>query len=434
MKRLWSFIAIVDILALAIICYALRNPTPELFFKATLVAVLVTIAELYPLDIFDEGDLTLSALIQIISLLVIGFEATMIGDFIGILIFSFITKRPLMKMFFNAGQYTLSIGFAYYIFNISGGSTSHLTVHSFLIPITYIIVNLGLVSIVLSLFHEMPVRHTWRTLTSDALPYTIIVSIAGLVFAGIIISYDWIGIILFAIMVVCLWRVLYQAGSSISSMKNRYKETIAVLTTALEFRDPYTHGHSQRVASWCKKIAQEMHLVQTEVDQIELGGLMHDVGKVGVPDHILKKTGQLTKAEYAEVQNHTAIGERILNEIKGMDYVAAMARQHHLYYNGDPKGYPDSYPGSQALLGSRILGVADAWDAMTGDRPYRRSLTIPEAVAELRANSGSQFDPEVVEAFIRVLKADRFYGEEAFVPARKPHSKNDKSQADISAC
>lgn len=431
MKRVWLFIGIIDILAVSIIAYSLHNPTPILFLKASIIAALVVVAELYPLEIFDEGDLTLSALVQIVALIVFGFEAAILGDVIGVVVYSLITRRPVIKTLFNAGQYTVANAASYYVLILSGGTLSQLTLHSFLLPTVYVITNLGLVCILLSLYHNTLLSHTWTMLTQEALPYTIIVNMSGLVFGGLIIAYNWVGLILSIIMVVCLWRVLYQAGSSISTLKKRYKETISVLTTALEFRDPYTHGHSQRVSDWCRKIAQMMHLHPSEVEKIELGGLMHDVGKVGIADHILNKVGQLTKEEYAEVKNHTEIGEKILSELKGMDYVAAMAKQHHLYYNGDPRGYPDCTPGSTALIGARILSVADAWDAMTTDRPYRRYLTISEAVEELRLNSGIQFDPEVVEAFIRVLISEGLYCEECQTADRKARGESEKEKEKV---
>lgn len=434
MKRLWLYIGAVDLMALIFLAYALRESTSVLFFQALIIATFVSTAEFYSLDIFNEGDLTLTALINIVSLMTLGLYPTIMGDVIGIAVFGIIRSRSLEKTLFNAGQVVISTSFAYILFVLAGGIQGKMDLNILIIPIADLIINTLLVAKVFSIIYNASTWQTFLNLNRGTLPYSLIISFGGVTFGGIILAYSWIGVFLSTIMAISLWQVLYQAGYSISSMKKRYRETISVLTTALEFRDTRTHGHSQRVASWCKKIAEEMQLYPGEVDKIELGGLMHDVGKVGVPDHILNKPGRLTKEEYDEVKNHTVIGEKILSELKGMEYVAAMARQHHLFYNGDVKGYPDSLPSSKALLGSRILSVADSWDAMTGDRSYRHSLTIYEAVEELRVNSGIQFDPEVVTAFINVLKAEGVYKEESVLKARRATRETENDDAGITAC
>lgn len=411
MKRLWFYIIIIDLLALALTINAIKEVSELFIFTSLIVCALVTIAELYPLDIFDEGDLTLSALINIVFLLVFGLDSGLMGIIMGVILFGIIKRRPVQKTLFNAGQAALSLAISYYLFILIGGKDGIISYHSFIIPFTYVFVNTLLVGLVLAIYHNINAWHAWMMLNNKTLPYNIIINMGGLAFGGLILAYKTVGAVLFVILVLCLWVVLYQAGNSISAMKIRFKETITVLMKALEFRDPYTRGHSDRVAYWCRKIAEELKLYPSEIEKIELGGLMHDVGKVGVPDYILNKPGQLTKEEYDQVKNHPVIGEKILSELQGMDYIAAMARQHHLFFDGDPKGYAGDMSGREALIGSRILAIADAWDAMTGDRPYRKSLGVEQAVAELKRYSGSQFDPEIVEAFIRVLKTEKEYQE-----------------------
>lgn len=411
MIRLWFYIISIDVITIAITINAIRDFSMSFIFTSLILCGLVAIAELYPLDIFDEGDLTLSALINIVFLVVFGLDSGLMGIILGVSLYGIIKKRPLQKTLFNAGQAALSLASSYYLFILIGGINRTITIHSFIIPFTYVFVNTILVGIVLAIYHNINAWHAWLMLNNKTLPYNIIINIGGLAFGGLILAYKSIGVVLFVILVLCLWVVLYQAGNSISAMKIRFKETITVLMKALEFRDPYTRGHSDRVAYWCRKIAEELKLYPSEIEIIELGGLMHDVGKVGVPDYILNKPGQLTKEEYELVKNHPIIGEKILSELKGMDYIAAMAKQHHLFFNGDPKGYMGEMSGRDALIGSRILAIADAWDAMTGDRPYRKSLSVEHAVKELRTYSGSQFDPDLVEAFIRVLKAEKQYKE-----------------------
>lgn len=413
MRRLWLYVGVVDFLAVLILASVLKNSTFAILFQGLFVGIILLVAELFPLDIFDEGDLTLGALLQITFLVVCGIETVVIGVIIGESLFGLIRKRPLIKTVFNSGQSTISIFSGYYAYLHVNGLPGQLMVESLIIPVLYVLTNVLLVSIVLAIYHNMYSWQVFLMLNRDTLPYTAIISLGGLAFGGLILSYGLIGILLSVILIVCLWRVLYLAGQSISTIKVRLKQTVSVLMTALEFRDPYTHGHSNRVSVLCRKIAEEMKLLPNEIENIELGGLMHDVGKVGVPDYILKKPGQLTKEEYEQVKMHTAIGYRILSEMDGMEYIANMARQHHLYYNGDPRGYLEPTPNEETFLGSRILSVADAWDAMTGERPYRNSMSVQDAVKEIIANSGIQFDPLVVEAFINVLKKEGIYREKS---------------------
>lgn len=430
MRRLGIYVGIVDFAAILILIRVLRNPTLSTIYLGLIAALILLIAELHPLNIFDEGDLTLGGLLQIVFLIVCGIEVVIIGVIVGENLFALIKKRPLIKTLFNSGQSTISIFCGYYTYLFIGGLPGQLMIESIIIPVMYILTNTLLVSIVLAIYHNIYGWQVFLMLNRDTLPYTTIITLGGLAFGGLIVSYRLIGTILSVILITCLWMVLYQAGQSISTIKVRFKQTISVLMTALEFRDPYTHGHSSRVAIMCRKIAEEMKLLPSEIENIELGGLMHDVGKVGVPDYILNKPGQLTKEEYEQVKMHTSIGHKILSEMDGMEYIANMARQHHLYYNGDPRGYMEYTPNVQTFIGSRILSVADAWDAMTGERPYRNSMSVQDAVREVLVNSGVQFDPEVVQAFINVLKNEGIYtestteNERIIIPKKKENTQS----------
>lgn len=403
LRRSWSFVILLDIIAVIVSGYYLQYTTFPSFYCGLIIGILYVLGELYPLDLFQDGDLTLGGLIQVVAILVFGIEATLIGVLLGEFLYGSIRNRPFIKTLFNYAQTVISTTIAYYVFLVLGGKTGTLTIQSLFIPLVFVFVNTLLVSAILAISHRQYIWQAWKMLNKDTLPYSTIISIGGLAFSGLLLSYGIFGLILVIILVISLWNILFQAGYSISAMKKRYKQTIQVLMTALEYRDPSTYGHSSRVSILCRKIAIEMNLSPAEVEKIELGGLMHDIGKVGVSDLILNKPSRLTQEEYEQIKAHTVNGERLLMEMDGMEYIATMAKQHHLYYNGDTRGYPDEVPSKDVVIGSRILTVADAWDAMTTKRYYRSPFTTVEAVLELKRCSGKQFDPIVVSAFMQVL-------------------------------
>ena len=167
--------------------------------------------------------------------------------------------------------------------------------------------------------------------------------------------------------------------------------------------DPYTHGHSRRVASYAVALGTELELMQNELDLLWVAGILHDIGKLCLPLEILEKPGRLTNAEYTVVQLHPVLGEMLLRDA-GLSHLAPAVRSHHERWDG--RGYPDHKPAGSTPLAARIIALADSYDAMTGLRPYRKPATRLEAVAELRTGAGGQFDPELVERFVAMILAD----------------------------
>ena len=171
---------------------------------------------------------------------------------------------------------------------------------------------------------------------------------------------------------------------------------------SIEAKDKYTQGHSERVAEYATQIARRMRMGRRQVMMIHQGAVLHDIGKIGITDNILNKPDQLDEYEFKVMATHPLVGEKILKEVGLEKEVLEMVRCHHERIDGT--GYPNGIKGEALSLATRILCVADAYDAMTSDRPYRLGMPVEEAVGILRAGKGSQFDPEVVDAFIAVLE------------------------------
>ena len=182
-----------------------------------------------------------------------------------------------------------------------------------------------------------------------------------------------------------------------------YFETIRALSLAIDAKDPYTYGHSDRLIKYGLGVAEEMNLSAESKNEIEYLCMLHDIGKIGIPGHILDKPGQLTQEEWSIVKRHPEIGETIIAPVRFLkEKMCPLVRHHHEHYDG--KGYPDRLAGDAIPMPSRIIAVIDAYDAMTSDRPYRKALSCSEAINELRSNRGTQFDPRVVDAFLRWLE------------------------------
>jgi putative nucleotidyltransferase with HDIG domain len=178
--------------------------------------------------------------------------------------------------------------------------------------------------------------------------------------------------------------------------KHAYLSTITSLARTIEAKDPYTGGHTERVAEYALMLARELGFEEDALQGVEVGAVIHDIGKIGIPDRILLKPGRLDSEEFEEMRKHPEISSYILDELELPPVVRDMARNHHERFDG--KGYPDGLKGKEIPLAARVLTVADAFDAMTSDRPYRRALSQEVAAAEIKRNAGTQFCPDVVAA------------------------------------
>jgi len=183
-------------------------------------------------------------------------------------------------------------------------------------------------------------------------------------------------------------------------LQNSYETVLSALLTALNTRHTETEGHSERVTAYTMVLAEQLGVSEEDLYHIERGALLHDVGKIGVPDRILHKPGPLTREEWEEMRRHPAIGHRMCARIEFLRGASEIILHHHERWDGT--GYPDGLRGGDIPLGARIFAVVDAFEAMTTDRPYRSASSYPAAAAEIRQHAGTQFDPTIVEAFLQI--------------------------------
>ncbi|HEX8354807.1 MAG TPA: HD domain-containing phosphohydrolase [Pyrinomonadaceae bacterium] len=188
-----------------------------------------------------------------------------------------------------------------------------------------------------------------------------------------------------------------ELDGAVRSLGDAYRTTLKALVAALETRDQETHGHSERVVSFSLRLGREFGLDEGGMRSLEFGSLLHDIGKIGVPDAILRKPARLTEEEWTEMRLHPVHGRQILHGIEFLEGAARVVAQHHEKWDGS--GYPLGLKGEEIDLNARIFAVADAFDAITSDRVYRAGRTYEAALGELERCAGRQFDPRVVEAF-----------------------------------
>src|SRR5713226_8277367 len=195
-----------------------------------------------------------------------------------------------------------------------------------------------------------------------------------------------------------------ELDDALNSLEDAYRSTLRALTAALETRDLETHGHSERVVTYSLRLGREYGLDSERIKALEFGSLLHDIGKIGVPDSILRKPAKLTDDEWVLMRQHPVHGQQILRGIEFLEGAARVVAQHHEQWNGS--GYPTGLSGEDIDVCARIFAVADAFDAITSDRVYRKGKSYEAAAQELDVWAGRQFDPKVVEAFHRVPKED----------------------------
>jgi putative nucleotidyltransferase with HDIG domain len=255
--------------------------------------------------------------------------------------------------------------------------------------------NLALTSVVVGLRSNQSVRVVamgdWRGISGNAMALAPLGWLMGQMF-----NVAWWASFLFALPLYTT-RVAYHR---FVEMRDMFTQTIGALAEAVDKRDPYTSKHSHRVKQIAVDIGREMRVSASELEALEWGGLLHDVGKIGVPDNVLLKTDRLTRDERMTMNAHPVLGAQIISPVTKLAPELPIIRHHHEWFNGS--GYPDRLIGDEIPKLARILHVADAFEAMTAQRPYRMTPLTPEqALSELRKFAGIQFDPAVVDAFVR---------------------------------
>ncbi len=328
----------------------------------------------------------------------------MVGEFV-------IRKKPVIKAVFNSSQYVLSTALAGQVYSGLGGMGLALQEGAFTpglfgqlvafggFGLVFVVLNNAAVSIAVAISEETPFRKVWFKAigrTGTNLLYDIAISPIAIAVAFLYVELQWVGLLL----VLLPLLFIRQAYLTIVQLQRANRDLLTALVKAIETRDPYTSGHSLRVASLAVRIAEAMGLSPSRVQNVEMAALLHDIGKIeAVYSEILRKPSDLTEEERKVIESHVTKGVELLEQLSSFSKdVIAGVQCHHERVDG--KGYPLGLKGRQIPVGGRIIKVCDAIDAMLSDRPYRKALSLAQVKEQLVIYSGTQFDLEVVRAAI----------------------------------
>jgi HD domain len=320
---------------------------------------------------------------------------------------------PAQRLF-NTGMFALSAYLAGRAFLLFGGHVGTPTPESFpgiIAPfagavVVHVIINFSLLRGVLFL-----TREAGSSGGRVGLDFKLLLTDMGYAVFGVLIAALWSVLGPFTpVLVIIPLLVSRWAVAQFAAQQRAYEATVSALCQAVETKDFYTRGHSERVSRGSVMIAREIGMRAERVEAIRYAGMLHDVGKLGVPTSVLQKNGSLTDDEYAAIQLHPMRGLDIVREIGFLDEALAGIMHHHERIDG--RGYPMGLAGDEIPEFARVLAVADAFDAMTSNRSYRGARPVPDAVAELRKWAGTQFDPAFVDAFVTAIERDGWKGPE----------------------
>lgn len=371
---------------------------------AAFFTVVALAAEAMPVA-FPRGNATIS-----VSFVVLYASILLFGPRLGAWIAAIGTLRlkditgqvEPYKVLFNRSLLAICAGLAGLVYEWTGGVLFTNNPVSPWLPVaacglTYIAVNTTLMVGVMSLQLKVP---PWRMFAANfrwMLPNLLVFQPLGVMLAQVYVNQGATAVALFVIPLLVA-RYSFQLYIK---MRKAYLETIMTLTASLDAKDPSTLGHSRRVAGYAVEIGKKLRLDDNTTELLQYLGVLHDIGKIGIRDTILKKPGIFTPAEYEEMKRHPVIGANIIASIRLLGKETSWVRHHHERYDG--YGFPDGLKGEEIPLGARIIAVADAFDAITSARPYKRPLCWDMAISEMKRCAGSQFDPKVVEALIDIV-------------------------------
>jgi putative nucleotidyltransferase with HDIG domain len=380
-------------------------PADHVFGLAVLI-ILGLFSEALSLDVEigkDSGSTSVIFIPVLVALLLFGPAAALVVLLTaGISAELAIRKKPPIKVLFNAGQWAFACGIGGLVFEAMDGSTmlqSGSASWNQIFPfaafaLILVVLNNAAVAAVVAISNSLPVREVWRGLSGRAganLLYDILVSPVAFGIAVLYLPLNVVGLLL------AFFPLLFIRHSYFTNLRLQHanRDLLKALVKAIETRDPYTSGHSIRVASLARDIAVALGMSEREIDETETAALLHDIGKIdAIYVDIIQKPTDLTSAERAIIESHVTKGVELLRSLSSFPESVILAVRHH-HEREDGRGYPDRLRGDQIPLAAKIIKVCDAVDAMLSDRPYRKALTLADVRVQLALYSGTQFDHRI---------------------------------------
>ncbi|MEJ8544056.1 HD-GYP domain-containing protein [Brevibacillus borstelensis] len=368
---------------------------------------LTIIGAFAPISTFNAR-LTVNNALFFSGILLYGTWVAVWAAFVELLIVTVLSRSSLKKAMFNCGQILLTLWLVGFLHTAADSAGMPWMVSDLLLIVVYWFVNTSLVAAGISYFFQVKWLDTFTGMVKGGSNTYVMLMIIGGIGARLVAVYGWPSLIPLLAAFIALNIVFRQYFHNMNKLHQKMDEIktfnhsfLTTMAASIDARDHYTSGHSQRVAHWGREIARAIGMPPDKVDEVYFGGILHDIGKIGIEDHILNKKGKLTPEEYDKIKQHTVIGYEIILQAGMFHELLPAIRSHHERIDG--KGYPDGLKGDEIPLMARILAISDAFDAMVADRPYRKGLPVEDALQEIRRGAGTQFDAELAHQFIRVV-------------------------------
>ncbi|MBP7221668.1 MAG: HD-GYP domain-containing protein [Sedimentibacter sp.] len=409
--KLYAYIIFLALTSLMLLIYLFKNYTISDYTLLIVFSVLSALAETFLIPLPKVGAVSVSFALTFSAILLTNpLTASLIAAFGMIFRCPYVDGKgrvhmfnnPIYKTVFNVSQYIINAGaagltylylnrilnFGFYFFN---------PIAAVVCLFVYLTLNSVFMASLMSILLNEKISYIWK----NYLLGFINISLVGLLGIVVAFSYDNFGTTGILLFFIPLMFARYTFKLYLDMRKN-YFDTLNVLVRAIEASDPYTSGHSMRVSAYAVAIANQMGLPQGKIDLIKSAALLHDIGKIGIDKNILNKNGKLEKEEFDKIKSHPEIGATIIADLSYLTNISDIIRHHH--ERNDGKGYPDGLSHDDIPLETSILTVADSFDAMTTDRPYRGALSLESALQEIKDNGGTQFNPDIVDDSIIALK------------------------------
>ncbi len=413
-NKLKGYVALIIFLGLVFFVYTIGNANDIDIVGITIFFALSIVAESLIIATPGERALSVGFTISLSSILIFGMSEAAWISCIGVMLRTVkigdkryhILNYPVYKTLFNGANIMLSTGLAGFVYEVLGGIPGDINPNNIMLPIiasifTCIVVNAIIMSILMHLITgEEFLSNCLKNILWVVKDYFAMAPL-GIIMAIAYINYRIIGVLLF------FGPLLFAryAFKLYIDMRRIYVDTVKSLSQAIEAKDSYTNGHSQRVGEYACSLAERLGLSPKRVENLRIAAILHDIGKIGIDESILNKPGRLTDEEFDKIKQHPAIGVKIIKDIDFLKDVSGIILSHHERYDGT--GYPEGRKHGDIMLESQILSLADVFDALTSERPYRNAMTVKEALEIIENGKDNQFDSRLADAFVKMIKENK---------------------------
>ncbi len=377
--------------------------SPASWLPVAMWVVFVVVADMSAIELHEgRAYIAVSSSLDYAAIVLFGPAAAAIVSVVACVVTQMvIQRRPADRVLFNICVFIITITAAGLVFQALGGQSTG-SLAKLMLPIaacglTYFLVNTMLVSVIIGLWNRESPWRIWQSTYLWTMTHLPAFVPLGALMVVVYRDVGFLGVGLF-LMPLILARYVFKLYTE---MREEHIMTIRALTSAIDASDAFTAGHSRRVAKYSVAVARKLGIDERRVTTIELASLVHDIGKIGVDNSVLMKVGKLSDGEWQMIRSHPGRGASIVKGLKFLGNAEDVVLHHHERFDG--KGYPHGIAGDEIPLESRIVNVADAFDAMMSDRPYRKSMGLQKTLAEVENCIGKQFDPQVVEVFVELV-------------------------------